>query len=63
MPRYNGDVKKISEILLNRPNGTPITGYPHDKLEGMWLINNNTIGVVFLFANELLKLKLKLKQH
>ncbi|MCI2283830.1 esterase-like activity of phytase family protein [Colwellia sp. MSW7] len=22
------------------------TGYPHDKLEGMWLINDNTIGVI-----------------
>ena len=22
------------------------TGYPHDKLEGMWLINDSTIGVL-----------------
>jgi len=40
----NAGIETISKTLL--VDIVTETGYPHDKLEGMWLINDNTIGVL-----------------
>jgi len=40
----NAGIETISKTLL--VDLVAETGYPHDKLEGMWLINDNTIGVL-----------------
>lgn len=40
----NAGINTISKTLL--VDLVAETGYPHDKLEGMWLINDNTIGVI-----------------
>lgn len=40
----NAGIETISKTLL--VDLVAETGYPHDKLEGMWLINDNTIGVI-----------------
>jgi hypothetical protein len=40
----NAGIETVSKILL--VDLIAETGYPHDKLEGMWLINDSTIGVL-----------------
>ncbi len=40
----NAGIETISKVLLI--DLVAATGYPHDKLEGMWLINDSTIGVL-----------------
>ena len=40
----NAGIETISKTLL--VDLVAETGYPHDKLEGMWLINDSTIGVL-----------------
>jgi len=40
----NAGIQTISKTLL--ADLVAETGYPHDKLEGMWLINDSTIGVL-----------------
>jgi hypothetical protein len=40
----NAGINTISKTFL--VDLVAETGYPHDKLEGMWLINDNTIGVL-----------------
>ncbi|XQW83885.1 esterase-like activity of phytase family protein [Thalassotalea piscium] len=40
----NAGIETISKSLL--VDLVAETGYPHDKLEGMWLINDSTIGVL-----------------
>ncbi|MGV2872216.1 esterase-like activity of phytase family protein [Colwellia sp. E150_009] len=40
----NAGIETISKTLL--VDLIAETGYPHDKLEGIWLINDNTIGVI-----------------
>lgn len=40
----NAGIETISKDLL--VDLVAETGYPHDKLEGMWLINDSTIGVL-----------------
>lgn len=40
----NAGIEKVSKSLL--VDLIAETGYPHDKLEGMWLINDSTIGVI-----------------
>ena len=40
----NAGIQTISKTLL--VDLVAETGYPHDKLEGMWLINDSTIGVL-----------------
>jgi hypothetical protein len=40
----NAGIETISKSLL--VDLVAETGYPHDKLEGLWLINDSTIGVL-----------------
>lgn len=41
---YEANIKPVKKSFMI--DLVQLTGYPHDKLEGIWLINNRTIGVL-----------------